>query len=532
MCPLLEVDQLSVKLGDIEAVCGVSFDVASKETVALVGESGCGKTVTSLAILRLLENATVQGSVRFAGREILSLDEETMCRYRGGSIAAMFQDPMTSLNPTMTVGDQIAEAVILHQKKGPNEAKDIALKLLQDVEISEPELRLEQYPYQLSGGMRQRVMLAIALSCQPQLLIADEPTTSLDVTTQEQILQLLKRLKKRYGMSLLLITHDFGVVSGIADRVLVMRDGVIVEEGTPESIYHKPVESYTASLVKAEEWEIFPSQKKGEAHLACTGLSKRYPTKKGAVTAVRDVSLEVIRGETLALVGESGSGKSTLARQLMQLEQQSCGEVLLNGAPLTTLAPKQIQVVFQNPYATLDPRQTVYEILKEPFLIHQLPCSEDSIETLLDCVGLDRSFMTRRPHAMSGGQRQRVGIARALAVEPELLILDEPLSALDLATQHQILNLLRRIKSQRELTYLFISHDLSVVKAIADRVAVMYMGQIVELSPAAEFFKGPSHPYSKILLQSVPYKDPRLERERPHPSAEALVCCKTNVSRV
>lgn len=520
MCPLLEVENLKVSFGEIEAVRNVSFDVGASESVALVGESGCGKTVTALAILRLLGKCSLSGSIRFAGRELLPLDEETMCRYRGASISAIFQDPMTSLNPTMTIGKQIIEGVTRHQKKIGEEALEEAIELLRVVEINNPERCIDQYPHQLSGGMKQRVMVAIALACKPQLLIADEPTTSLDVTTQDQILRLLKKLQKQFGMSLLLITHDFGVVAGMSDRVVVFQNGSVLEEGTPEKIYHKPAHTYTHNLVNPYEWKIEKRQIPAEPIAALSGIKKSYRPKNGVVTAVNNVDLEIYRGETLALVGESGSGKSTLAKILLQLEKQTEGTVSFCGKRHTCPNPKAIQAIFQNPYATLDPRMRVKEILEEPFIIHGIPYDCDRIEGLLHSVGLDSGFLMRRPHAMSGGQRQRVGIARALAVEPDLLICDEPLSALDLATQRQIMNLLIKLRQVRDLTYLFITHDLSVAKALADRVAVMYMGQIVELAPAAQFFERPEHPYSKMLLASIPYRDPRLERTREVPAAK------------
>lgn len=522
MCPLLEVQDLFITIssqrGLIEAVKGISFHIAPREAVALVGESGCGKSVTALAILRLLGRCDIQGSVRFAGRELLPLPEFTMRRYRGGSIAYVPQDPLTSLNPIMSIGNQIVEAILLQNPQLKADAWGEALNLLETVGIPDPKERIHYYPHQLSGGQRQRVLIAIALAAKPQLIIADEPTTALDVTTQEQILNLLKQIQRDFGLSLLLITHDFGVVAGICDRVVVMREGKIVEEGTPDVIYHDPVDPYTKSIVVADyhrEYEIELREK--DPILEGKGLTKTF----SSFTAVKGVDLCLYKGETLALVGESGSGKSTLASMMMCLTKATEGKVFFKNSKLTNLKPKAIQIIFQNPYSSLDPMMTVRQILREPLKIHGLPCNEKILTQLLDSVGLSKEFLERKPFGLSGGQRQRISIARALAVEPEILVCDEPLSALDLATQRQIIALLLKLKKERGLTYLFITHDLSTTKMIADRVAVMHRGQIVELDSGLTIFSNPKHPYTQALLAAIPFRDPRKEKIRQSESALA-----------
>lgn len=519
MCPLLEVQDLSVTIhsqrGKIEAVKKISFDVQAKEAVALVGESGCGKSVTALSIMRLLGRAEVTGSVRFGGRELLTLPEHSMCRFRGGSIAYIPQDPLTSLNPIMSVGDQIIEALMEQGDINRKIAKEQAIALLEAVEMLDPHERMDYYPHQLSGGQRQRVLIAIAIACKPQIIIADEPTTALDVTTQGQILSLLKKLQRDLGLSLLLITHDFGVVAGLTDRVIVMRDGQIVEEGTPMTIYHTPMDPYTKSIVVADyyrEQEVI--LKEPTPLLEAKNITKSFRLSSGSFTAVKQTDLTLYQGETLALIGESGSGKSTLAQIMMQLIPPTKGEVLFKNKPLKKLRPKDIQIIFQNPYASLDPMMTIRQILKEPFSIHKLPVSEDILINLLASVGLKKDFLDRKPYALSGGQRQRVNIARALAVEPEVLICDEPLSALDLATQRQIISLLMALKKERGLTYLFITHDLATARGIADRIAVMQHGQVVEVQPTLQLFNQPLHVYTQTLLSSIPFRDPKKEKER------------------
>lgn len=529
MCPLLEVQDLFITIqsqrGNIEAIKGVSFHVASKETVALVGESGCGKSVTALAILRLLGKCRIKGSIRFGGRELLTLPENTMRRYRGGCIAYIPQDPLTSLNPIMSVGKQIVEAICQHRELSPSSAWIEAFRLLETVGIPDPKERIHYYPHQLSGGQRQRVLIAIALACNPQLIIADEPTTALDVTTQEQILLLLKKLQKELGISLLLITHDFAVVAGMSDRVVVMRDGHVVEEGTPDTIYHNAAESYTRSIVVADyyrEHEVALNQK--NPLLEAKKLVKKFSN----FTAVNHVDFTIYEGETLALVGESGSGKSTLAQVIMHLQKPTSGNIYFKGMNLTSLRPKDIQIIFQNPYSSLDPMMSVRQILKEPLKIHNLPCNEEILITLLSSVGLSKDFLDRKPFALSGGQRQRISIARALAVEPSVLICDEPLSALDLATQRQIIALLQKLKQERGLTYLFITHDLSTTKMIADRVAVMHRGQIVEMDGVMNIFNQPKHPYTQALLAAIPFRDPRKEKMRQTKTEiPPLVSCQT-----
>jgi peptide/nickel transport system ATP-binding protein len=514
MCPLLEVQDLFITIGATEILKGISFHVATKETVALVGESGCGKSITALAILRLLRKATITGSIRFGGRELLPLRERIMRRYRGGSIAYIPQDPLTSLNPLMTIGNQIIEAIHQQRKISKSVAWNEAIRLLHIVGIPDAEERINYYPHQLSGGQRQRVLIAIALSCQPQLIIADEPTTALDVTTQAQILQLLKKLQKELGLSLLLITHDFGVVSGMCDRVIVMRDGTIVEEGTPEVIYHDPADPYTRNIVVADHYREHEVVLQREPILQAHAVCKWFPTVKGTFNALNNVDLTLFKGETLALVGESGSGKSTLAHLMMHLIRPSEGEICFHGTPLRELQSKKIQIIFQNPYSSLDPMMTVRQTLKEPFIIHDLPCDEEVLTNLLQSVGLSKEFLDRKPHGLSGGQRQRINIARALAVEPEVLICDEPLSALDLATQNQIIALMQKLKLERGLTYLFITHDLATAKIFADRVAVMHRGQIIEIDSVINIFNQPKHIYTQTLLAAIPLRDPRKEKIR------------------
>lgn len=511
MCPLLEVEDLFVTFNKNEVLKGISFHVATKESVALVGESGCGKSITALAILRLLRKGRIEGSIRFGGRELLPLHEKIMQRYRGNSIAYIPQDPLTSLNPLMPIGKQIIEAINQHRKLDKSVVWNEALQLLHTVGIPHPEERIHYYPHELSGGQRQRVLIAIALACQPQLIIADEPTTALDVTTQAQILQLLQKIQKEQGLSLLLITHDFGVVAGICDRVIVMRQGTIVEEGTPEAVYHHPVEAYTRQIIVADyfrEHELISTNK--TAILEAKSLSKRY----GGFTAINHANLTLFKGETLALVGESGSGKSTLAQIMMNIIRPSSGTVSFQGTVLQKLLPKSIQMIFQNPYSSLDPMMTVRQILKEPLKIHRLPDSEEILIQLLEQVGLSKEFLDRKPSALSGGQRQRINIARALAVEPEVLICDEPLSALDLPTQRQIMALLHKLKVEKELTYLFITHDLATAKIFADRVAVMHMGQIVEIDSVINIFNHPVHIYTQTLLSAIPFRDPIKEKIR------------------
>ncbi|MNJ36305.1 Glutathione import ATP-binding protein GsiA [compost metagenome] len=449
----------------------------------------------------------------------------------------IFQDPMTSLNPTLKIGEQIAEGLIKHQKLSRKEAKAQAVEMLKLVGIRDSELRYAQYPHEFSGGMRQRVMIAIALACRPALLIADEPTTALDVTIQAQILNLMKNMQARFGTSIILITHDLGVVAGMCDRVAVMKEGVIVESGTTEEIFAHPSHPYTLKLLNALPRLDEPKKEK-PAPLLSSGRDQRQPLievkslqqhfdlgKGNILKAVDDISFHIREGETLGLVGESGSGKSTTGRAILRLHQPTGGDVLYQGMAVNRLSSSEMktmrrymQMIFQDPYASLNPRLKIADIIGEALDVHRLVGSaaerKKRVETLLDMVGLEPAFAERYPHEFSGGQRQRIGIARALAVEPKFIVCDEPLSALDVSIQAQVVELLEDLQHRLGLTYLFIAHDLSMVKHISDRVAVMYMGKIVELAESEELYANPQHEYTKSLLAAVPVPDPKIESRK------------------
>ncbi|MDR8728951.1 dipeptide ABC transporter ATP-binding protein [Burkholderia pseudomultivorans] len=564
---VVAVDDLSVTFrregATFDAVRNVSFHVDRGETLAIVGESGSGKSVTSLALMRLVEHgggeiASGRIVLRRRGGALLDLAQAgaaTMRGIRGADIAMIFQEPMTSLNPVFTVGDQISEAIALHQSKSPGQARAEALRLLDLVRIPEARRVFARYPHQLSGGMRQRVMIAMALSCRPALLIADEPTTALDVTIQAQILQLIRGLQDEMKMGVIFITHDMGVVAEVADRVLVMYRGEKVEEGESERIFAAPVHRYTRALLAAvprlgsmhgtDAPEKFPLLKvdgagtavpvHGDAQphvdpgappvLRVRDLVTRFPVKSGLfgrvsqyVHAVERVSFELRAGETLALVGESGCGKSTTGRSLLCLVESQSGSIEFDGRDISALKGadlqalrRNIQFIFQDPFASLNPRLTVGFSIMEPLLVHGVANGRDAqarVDWLLDKVGLPPEAARRYPHEFSGGQRQRIAIARALALNPKVVIADESVSALDVSVQAQIVNLMLDLQRELGVAYLFISHDMAVVERISHRVAVMYLGQIVEIGPRRAVFEAPQHPYTKKLMSAVPVADP------------------------
>jgi peptide/nickel transport system ATP-binding protein len=539
--PILKIRDLRVTFAsrslEVEAVRGVSFELYPGETLGIVGESGSGKSVTARSIMRLLPSpqASIRGGeIVFLGDDLVQKTQTEMESIRGKDIGMIFQDPMTSLNPTIRIGEQIAETLIKHQKLPHRQAKEQAIEMLKLVGIREPERRYEQYPHEFSGGMRQRAMIAIALACRPALLIADEPTTALDVTIQAQILQVMKHMQQQFGTSIILITHDLGVVAGMCDRVAVMKEGEIVESGTVADIFEKARHPYTRKLLDALP-QLHEKRKptrqnslslngKGERPLIeVRALKQFFDLGKGQVVrAVNDISFYINEGETLGLVGESGSGKSTTGRSILRLHEPTGGDVLYQGMALGRLSPKEMkqmrrymQIIFQDPYASLNPRRKVKDIIGEALDIHKLYGSKlqrgKRVEELLELVGLDASFANRYPHEFSGGQRQRIGIARALAVEPRFIVCDEPLSALDVSIQSQIVKLLEDLQLRLGLTYLFIAHDLAMVKHISDRVAVMYGGKIVELAESEELYANPQHEYTKSLLSAIPVPDPKAE---------------------
>jgi peptide/nickel transport system ATP-binding protein len=621
----LEVDNLRTHIrlrGQvIQAVDGVSLHVNAGETVGLVGESGCGKTMTGLSTMRLLPTGghIVDGAVRVGGRDVLALSEPQMCDVRGNDIAMIFQDPMTSLNPTMTVGDQIIESIRLHRDLTRSAATARATETLALVGMPQPRERLGYYPHQLSGGLRQRVMIAMALACDPKVLIADEPTTALDVTIQAQILALLDTLKSELGMAILLITHDMGVVAGHADRVVVMYAGRIVDEAATSELFDHVRHPYTEALlasiprpdqdqthalfsipgrppdlaspptncrfeprcrhatdlcrradpplggdpthrfacfhpvsddtaqpatIKARGMVVHARPSSRDAALASDAaiapilivenMTKEFPvagafrSREGTVKAVSDVSFAIRRGETLGLVGESGCGKTTIGRMLVGLEPPTAGDASFDGIPITELSRRghrrrpraralrrDLQLMFQDPYSSLDPRMRIGSILREPMAIQGLGTRSEQkarVASLLDEVGLSPHVDDMYPHEFSGGQRQRVGLARALALQPKLLVADEPVSALDVSVRSQILNLMRDMQTRYHLTYLLISHDLAVVRYMADRIGVMYLGKLVEIGGSTEVIEHPAHPYTAGLIQTMPNPDPRAAR--------------------
>jgi oligopeptide/dipeptide ABC transporter, ATP-binding protein, C-terminal domain len=618
---LLDIKELSVgfrtKNGLLEAVTNISFSIQPGETVCLVGESGSGKTVTSKTIMRLIdyENGSItRGSIVLQGRDIAKLPEAELRRLRGKRVAMVFQEPMAAFDPVFTIGQQIVETIMQHERVSRREAWDRGIELLNRVGIPESAIRMKQYPGELSGGMLQRAMIAMALSCSPELLIADEPTTALDVTIQAQILKLLQELQQELGMSILLITHDLGIAAEMADRIVVMYAGRIVEQGTAAELFTRPRHPYTRGLLQSippldsvrgerlyaiqgsipslsalpggclfhprceyatercraeapplveqngrgvacwhdervaaeaeaasasspvtireekrlrlEEHSVeAASRKDSEILFEAEHLHKYYPVKRRSfsasrtfIRAVDDVSFSIRRNETFGLVGESGSGKSTLGRVLLQMEQATSGKVLFQGKELTGLDGAQLrlmrrdmQVIFQDPYGSLNPRWTIGDSIAEPLKVHGVLTANERrhrVEELLRLVGLDPASSSKYPHEFSGGQRQRIGIARAIALNPSFILADEAVSALDVSVQAQIVNLLQELQQKLGLTYLFIAHGLQVVRHISDRIGVMYLGKLVEIAPSDELFRQPAHPYTKLLIDSIPQPVP------------------------
>jgi len=577
MTALLEVNNLEVtfdtQAGVVRAVNDVSFRVQSGSTVAIVGESGSGKSVTAQAIMGLLPRYAHinRGEILFhdhdsvgdSGPKIIDIaqlppDSDSFRQIRGNRISMIFQEPMTSLSPLHTIGDQISEALLLHRNASRAEAKRLSIEMLRLVGFPNPSHAYDTYPFELSGGLRQRAMISMALVCRPSLLIADEPSTALDVTIQAQILKQIKDLQQELGMAVLMITHDLGVVANVADEVVVAYHGRVMESGTVHDIFNEPSHPYLQALLKAvphfdmkkgerlvpireikheagcllRDREAAPALDASQALLAVRNVSKCFLNRKkglfgigpcpAPLLAVNDVSFEVKQGECLGLVGESGCGKTTLSKMIMRAITPDAGEVIFNddGTPINLhdlsdneLIPyrQKIQYIFQDPFSSLNPRMTVFDILCEPLIIHDIGNNtyrREFVKELMGLVGLDPRFLSRYPHSFSGGQRQRIGIARSLALKPNLVLCDEPVSALDVSVQAQILNLLKDLQKELGLTYLFISHNLAVVDYIADRIAVMCAGHLVEIASREMLFRNPVHPYTKALVSAVPYPDP------------------------
>jgi len=607
--PVVTIEDLhtdiALRHGVARPVGGVSLTVGKGETLGLVGESGCGKTMTALSIMRLLPpgGRISGGSIRFGDTDLVTADEAGMRAIRGNRVGMIFQDPITSLNPCMTIGDQVAETVLLHRDATRAQARARAEEVLELVGLPRARERLDSYPHLLSGGMRQRVVIAMALACEPELLIADEPTTALDVTIQKQILELIDELRARLGMAVILVTHDLGVVAGHTDRVAVMYAGKIVETGPTRDLFANPRHPYTEALFRAlpenvdsgrelyaipgmppdlsnpptgcrfaarcgyatdqcraEEPELtgtthpfacfhplgaaeqtaanprteVADPKNGAALLDVRNLVRDFPVTSngvlqrriGTVSAVSDVSFSVSAGETFGLVGESGCGKSTVGRLLVAEDNPTSGSVTFDGTEISGKSDRALrerrrdfQLMFQDPYTSLDPRMRVRSILREPLAIQRRGSAaeqERAVTALLDEVGLPRAALDKYPHEFSGGQRQRIGLARALALRPKLIVADEPVSALDVSVQAQILNLMRALQREHELTYVFISHDLSVVRYIATTIGVMYLGKLVEVGPAEQVYSTPAHPYTRGLIDSIPLADPEREQRKEH----------------
>ena len=568
---LLEIKDLTVSFNTnndfYKALKGINLSINKSEIIGLVGESGSGKSVTSLAIIQLLEkNALVTGEINFETISLLKLSDKEIRKFRGNKIGMIFQEPMTSLNPVMKCGHQVIESIILHQKLSKKAAKEKTLALFNEVNLPEPELTFEKYPHELSGGQKQRVMIAMALACDPELLIADEPTTALDVTVQKNILQLFKEIREKRNMSIIFISHDLGVINEIADSILVMYQGEIVEQGAVKNIFENPQHPYTKGLLACRpnpnyqlkrlptlsdfaqiEDGVFKSNlndinnlreiyknnltdilsKRAKLYLQEPILSvaqlntwftqkrKFFSKNKTFTKAVNNVSFNVYPGETLGLVGESGCGKTTLSRTILKLLQPSSGKIKFNGIDLESLNDKQmrplrknIQIIFQDPYSALNPSQTIGNSILEPLIVHQI--SNNNLERktfvnqLLEKVGLSSNYFNRYPHELSGGQRQRVVIARALALKPKLIICDESVSALDVSVQAQIINLLKDLQQEFKLTYIFISHDLTVVKHVSDRIMVMRNGEIIEIGTPENIYNHPQNDYTKNLINAIP----------------------------
>ena len=544
---VLTVDDLTVSFGSTQPVKGISFTLRRGERIGLVGESGSGKSLTALSIMRLVEGATLGGSVTLKDTDLLSLSDRQMARVRGGKVAMVYQDPMSSLNPVMTIGAQLIEAVRLHSPQSKAQASERAIELLTEVGVPFPEERMAQYPHEFSGGMRQRVMIAMAMSGRPDVLIADEPTTALDVTTQARIIDLLDRLAEDHGTAVVLITHDLGVAAGFCETIHVMRHGLIVESNRAVELYENPQHEYSKALLAAvvdltiDYTKPIPTgdtvtvttrseprtalSNEGAPLVEVKNLTKTFRLgPKRVVAAVNDVSFTIRRGETFGLVGESGSGKSTVSRAVLALTDVDNGSVLFDGTdvhrlrsePLRALR-RRMQMVFQDPFSALNRRQTVAQIIEAPLIAHGLGNRQEraaKVAEMLELVGLGQEFADRYPRTMSGGQCQRVSIARSLVLDPDFMVLDESVSALDVSIQAQVLNLLRDLQDRLGLTYLFISHDLAVIRYMAQTVAVMRQGEIVELASREQLFENPQHEYTKSLMAAIPVADPLIERER------------------
>ena len=505
----LSVEDLRIRFGDTVAVDGLSFELPAGGALGIVGESGSGKSATALALLGLHPDALVEGRIVFDGTDLTTLTPRRWRDVRGARIAMVFQEPLTALSPFHTIGDQIAEVYRLHTGASRRAARERAVEVLGQVHIADPAGRASSYPHQFSGGMRQRALIAMALACRPQLIVADEPTTALDVTVQAQILDLLDEVRETTGTSLLLISHDLGVVAGSTDTVVVMRNGVAVEQGPTETVLVTPRAAYTRELLAAVPRPTPPREIAGEPLLRLDGVRKSFrQRRREPVRAVDDVTLEVRAGETLGIVGESGTGKTTLARMMVGLLEPSAGRITLDGVDIARRPRGSVQMVFQDPQSSLNPRRTVGESIADPLRLAGVPAPRARVEDLLERVGLARREYDRYPHQLSGGMRQRVGIARALAPRPKLIVCDEPVSSLDVTTQAQVLTLLDDLRREFGLTLVFVSHDLAVLGQIADRVAVLYEGRIVEIGDTATVYEQPQHPYTKELLAAVPVTDP------------------------
>ncbi|CBW25416.1 putative ATP-binding component of ABC transporter [Halobacteriovorax marinus SJ] len=548
----------------VRAVKSLNLDIPKGKTVGLVGESGSGKSVTSLAIMGLIPNPPgkiSEGQILFHGEDLTKMSQDQMRKIRGNKIAMIFQEPMTSLNPVYTVGNQIDEVLMLHQDKSAKEARKRTIELLDEVGIPSPSESVNKYPHQMSGGQKQRVMIAMAMACEPELLICDEPTTALDVTIQKQVLELMFDLQRKHGMSMLFITHDLAVIADIADEVAVMFRGDLVEKNTTKKLFENPEHPYTKGLlacrpslventkrlltvedfvggVAADEKNLEPLKKEikvareideneNPVILEIKGFKKYFPIKGGLFgrtvdhfKAVDDVNIKVRKGRTLGLVGESGCGKTTLGRSILRLIEPTEGEVFYHGQDITKITPEEMrilrrkmQIIFQDPYSSLNPRMTIGDIITEPMVIHNIGNSKKEryqvAADLLEKVGLKGDHLNRYPHEFSGGQRQRICIARALGLKPEFIICDESVSALDVSVQAQVLNLLQDLQDEFDLTYIFISHDLSVVKYISDEICVMNKGKIVEYATSDEIYKNPKDPYTQKLLGAIPKGIPK-----------------------
>jgi peptide/nickel transport system ATP-binding protein len=545
--PILSIANLSVSVrgedGSSEVVSDLSLTLARGETLCIAGESGSGKSMTALAIMQLLPQPAARisaGTIKLGDTDLTALDERRMRRIRGDRIAMIFQEPMTSLNPVLSIGRQLTESIEAHTSLSQAEARQRAIEALKAVRISEAESRLKQFPHELSGGMRQRVMIAMALALEPDVLIADEPTTALDVTVQGEVLELLRDLQQKHGTSVILITHDMGVVAEMADHVIIMRHGRMVEEGKTSEIFARPQAEYTRELLAAvprigsgvgRQQSRDGIEVSKPANVAdVNNLHVRFDLRGGVfgrvnrrVHAVEGVSFSIAPNETLALVGESGCGKSTTAKALAGLVPYS-GDIVIGGRNLSGLGRderkavrRDVQMIFQDPYASLDPRMRVGDLVAEPLLIHGIASKEERharVAALFERVGLSAAQMELYPHEFSGGQRQRVCIARALALRPKLIIADESVSALDVSVQARVLDLLKELQREFGVAYLFISHDMAVVENISDRVAVMYLGQIVEMGTRDQVFSNPRHPYTRRLIEAVPVPDPARRRSR------------------